>query len=108
MSRIQVACYSLLASAFLLAGLLFVQVSDRLETPAEGAMVVTQQHFTLLTAKTRDTEEALFVMDDNSGLLLVYKTEVPRGRLSHVATVPIGQLFRGEEVGGDFRARGAR
>lgn len=108
MGRIQVACYSLFASAFMLAGLLVIQVSDRLETPAEGAMVVTQQHFTMLTAKTRDNEEALFLMDDNSGLLMVYKTEVARNRLSHVATVPIGRLFRGEDIGNDFRAGGGR
>ena len=81
MSRVQLACYSLLASAFLLAGLLVVQLGDRLETPAHAAMVVNQQNFTLMTAPTQEREEALFIMDDNSGQLLIYKSDVPRERI---------------------------
>lgn len=103
MSRIQLACYSLIASAFLLAGLLVVQVGDRLETPAEGAMVINQQNFTLMTARTRSNEEALFVMDDNSGQLMVYKTEVARDRIELAAVVPIRQIFQGgqaQDIGG--------
>lgn len=103
MSRIQLACYCLLASAFLLGGLLVVQLGDRFETEAHASMVVNQQNFTLMTASTRSNEEALFVMDDNSGQLMIYKTEVARERIELAAIVPMRQLFRGEDVGTDFR-----
>jgi len=70
MSRIQLACYSLVASAFILAGLLVAQHDQQ---KASGAMVIDREDFALMTTQTRPNEEALFVIDNSTGYLLIYR-----------------------------------
>lgn len=79
MQPIQIACYSLVASAFLLAGLLVFSLGGQLENEANANLVISRDTFTLMTAQTRQGEEALFVLDNKSARLLIYRLEM-RGR----------------------------
>jgi hypothetical protein len=103
MTRIQVACYSLMASAFVLAGLLVVNL-DLGGAPAQAEMVIARENFTLMTARTRENEESLFVLDNSTGRLLIYSLNAPRRQLQLVANANVGEIFtRGEAAGGDRR-----
>jgi hypothetical protein len=96
MSRIQVACYSLIASAFLLAGLLITQVEPN---SARGAMVVSEQSFAMMTAQTRPGEEGLFVLDNNTGRLLIYRFDVPNDRIRLQRNINLNRLLAGGDGG---------
>ncbi len=99
MTRIETACYSLLASAFILAGFLLVQVSAMPNT-AEAAMVISRNDFTLLTAKTRDSEESLFVINNATDRLLIYKLNLARKRIELSGGADLTEVF-GTGGGGD-------
>lgn len=76
MTRIQLAGYCLIASTFVLTGLLLVAAGPRLASVAEASLVISQENFTLLTAKTRSDEEALFLIDNSTQRLLIYRMDM--------------------------------
>lgn len=78
MNKIQIACFALIGSAFTLGGLLLVNLQDRFSNNADAAMVLARDNFTIMTAKTRSSEEALFVIENNSQKLMVYKTDITK------------------------------
>jgi hypothetical protein len=88
MNRMQMACLSLIASAFVLAGLLAVQVS---QPTARGEMVIDRENFALMTTQTRPDEEALFVLDNSSGSLLIYRMNISRDQLELLRLVNLRQ-----------------
>lgn len=99
MNRIQTACYCLIASAVVLSGMLVVQLSERVEpNEAEAALVIARENFTLLTAEVRNGEEALFVLDNTTATLLVYRLEVSRGSLQPAGGIRLTEIF---EAGSD-------
>lgn len=100
MTRIQLACYCLIASAFLLGGLLVVQLGDVTAQRADAEMVIARDNFTLLTASTRDDEEALFLLDNVTGRLLIYRLNLPQNQLELAGGADVTQLFRGGATGG--------
>jgi hypothetical protein len=105
MNRIQTACYSLIASAFILAGLLIVQLSHTPNT-AEAAMVITRDNFTLLTAKTRSGEESLFIINNITNRLLIYSLDIGRNRMELAGGADLAELFsRGAGGGGTTPGR---
>jgi hypothetical protein len=81
MKPIQTACYALIGSAFVLGALLMVNVQDRFTPSAEASLVISKERFTIMTAKTRNDEESLFVIENASQRLLVYKTDVAKKEL---------------------------
>ncbi len=93
MTRTQLACYSLMASAFLLAGLLIVNLPDRLAPQANAAMVLNKDTLTLLTARTRSDEEALFVLDSLNAKLLIYRLDIGKKQIELAGTADLTQLF---------------
>ncbi len=100
MNRIQVACFSLIASAFILTGLLITQLgSHGLESTANAEMVLAQRNFTIMTAETRQDEEALFIMDNSSGSLLIYTLDLTQGRLELNRAIDMNRVFAGGERG---------
>ncbi|MEX0653588.1 MAG: hypothetical protein WDZ31_06385 [Phycisphaeraceae bacterium] len=104
MNRIQLACFSLVASAFLLAGLLVVQLGDRhdagLSSAAYGGQVIARENFTLLTATTREDEEALFVLENSSGRLVIYRLDPARNELQLAGGADMNRVF-GQRGGGN-------
>ena len=101
--RIQLACVGLTASACVLAGLLAVAVFHRSQQ-ANAEMVVPRDDFSLMTAQSRDGEEALYLLDNASGQLLVYEIDITRERIELAGSVPLAQLF--QAGGGDAGGRG--
>jgi len=100
MNRIQLACYSLIASAFVLAALLLVQVQQRqisINQQAEAAMVINKDTFTIMTATTRGEEEALFVLDNQSQRLMVFKLDEGKKsvRILKDGVVNLAAVFKG-------------
>ena len=96
MNRIQLACYGLIASAFILGGLLCYQIQERLPA-ANAEMVVHRDNFTLLTAQTRQGEEALFVLENLTGRLIVYRVDIAKERLELAGGIELSapQFFGG-------------
>lgn len=94
MNQTQLACYSLLASAFVLAALLLVRIEDRFAVPAHAGEVVSRDAFTLLTARTEQDEESLFIIDNTTQRMLIYRADVGRRRIElAVPPVDLSDLF---------------
>lgn len=96
------ACFALLASAFLLAGILIIRIDQKAADNAAHAagQVITQPAFTMMTARTRGGdgdvgEESLFILDNNSGVLIVYKPVLgSRKQLERVLARDMKSLFK--------------
>lgn len=114
MNRIQIACWALIASAFALTGLLCVKLDGKVAQKAEAGVVITRDSFTLLTAKTRENEEALFVLENSTGRLMIYTLNLTNRRLELSASALVGDIFNDAGIGapvqqgGGGRGRGAR
>ncbi|MBI1336002.1 MAG: hypothetical protein GC164_03465 [Phycisphaera sp.] len=91
MTRIETACCCLLASAFVLSGLLLASLSGRLTPQAHAELVVNRDNFTILTARTSQNAESLFVLDNMSEKLLVYKTDIVRKQLKFADVIDLAQ-----------------
>ncbi len=103
MKRTELACYALIASAFALGGLLLVQLSDRggFEQQAQAEMAVTRNNITVLTAQTRNGEEALFVLENFSQRMLIFTVDLTKRRLELAYDpIPLDDLFGGRAGGG--------
>lgn len=99
MTRIQASCYMLIASAFVLAGLLLSNIGSPLDTPARAELLLKSGNATLLTASSDEDEESLFLLDGNRGRLLIYTPNVNRDELELRQSIPLSRLF-GNAVGG--------
>ncbi len=94
MTRIQLACYTLIASAVVLAGLLIMQLGRHSTgSEAQAAMVIARDNFAMLTTQTRSGEEALFVLDNQTGRLLIYRLDVQKKNLRLVANEDLPRIF---------------
>ncbi len=78
MNRIQTACYCLLASAFILTGMLVVRTAGLWESTAQAEMVDSKGAATVLTAEVNNKTEALFVLDSKNETLLAYQFDPNR------------------------------
>jgi len=102
MTRLQTACYALIASALVLSGLLAIQL-DGYTQKADAALVISGDAFTLLTAQTSNQEESLFVLNNLTGQLVVYRTALGGKAgtgVQPVAGQNLSQLFDGINQGG--------
>ncbi len=99
MNRIQLACFALLASALVLAGLL-VSNGRQVLPEAQAALVIAEPGFSFMTAETRRDEEALFVIVNDK--LMIYTTSLTgaRGRVELVSATDLSRLFSGTDAGG--------
>lgn len=101
MNRTQTACFALLASAFVLAGILIVRVDQKSadNTAQADGQVISQPSFSMMTARTRgggdgNGDESLFILDNNRGVLLVYTANVARKQIEPIRAVKMAELFR--------------
>lgn len=98
MNRIQTACFVLLASAFVLSAILIVRIDQKAQpNTAQADMVIAQPAFTMMTARTRgdadNAEESLFILDSNTGVVVVYAPNVGQERLDPIKAIAVGKLF---------------
>ena len=98
MDRTKLACFSLMASAFVLAGLLLAQLPAQ-EKTAQGHMLTSKSRYTAMTTQTSKGEEALFVLDDTDHLL-IYTTDLSRagrgqpGQIKFLQAVDLQLVFK--------------
>jgi len=94
MDRLQLACYSLLASAAVILALIIFVAQDRFLPQAYAGNVLNRDDYTMLTATTSSSEEALFVIDSRSEKLLVYGvSKSSGGRLERIYVEDLARLF---------------
>ena len=91
MTRIQITCYILIASAIMLSGMLLARVTDQfapMTSPASADMINERNGVTMVTARTASNgEESLFIIDDASNLMLVYRVQARGARGGKVELV---------------------
>lgn len=93
MNRTQAACYGLIASAFVLSGLLLATMPQRLAPVARADLVLSKETLSLLTARTRIDEEALFILDNLTGKLLIYRLDLGKKQLELAGSADLSQIF---------------
>ncbi len=106
MDRIQLACISLFASAAVLLALVFVLAQDRLPQ-AQAEVVASRDDYTMATARTRLTEDSLYLVDNVTGTLIIYDTVIAgaNSRVDPVYVENLNRLFAGTGTGGRTRGR---
>ena len=92
MKRYTLACMCLIASAFVLTGMIVVQLSNRLPQ-AQAGLVIKSGGLNMLTAKTAQDQESVFIIDSANNALLIYQTEAGQGDLQLLHTEDLGRLF---------------
>ncbi|MAE64815.1 MAG: hypothetical protein CMJ18_11155 [Phycisphaeraceae bacterium] len=90
MTRLQLACTCLLASAAILLGLLLTRLDAN---RAHAAEVVSEDPFTFLTARTRNDGESLFVIDNLNERLLIIHADVNREKIEVVGMQDLAAIF---------------
>ncbi len=107
MSRIQLACCCLIASAFALTGLLITSWPMSVTPQAQAGVVLNKETLTLLTAQTRRDEEALFILDNLNEKLLIYRLNLAKRQLELAGAADLPKLFSegGTEKQRDRRGR---
>ncbi len=93
MRRVQLAGYCLLASAFVLAGLVFVQASRHMENRAFGEMVVNKDFFSMVTTQAQNNMEVLYVLNTKQEKLLAYRLN-EQERIEIVGHLDIGRVIQ--------------
>ena len=91
----------LTASAVVLAGLLAAQLGGRSGLPAAEASIYNpQQAYTFHSAAVADDEEGLFVIDNATGVLLVYHLSADDERMILANGLRLDEIFTaGAEAG---------
>jgi len=90
MTRKTLACYALIASAFVLGGLLTLKVAEKIETPARADMVVNKDIFTVLTTEGIGGGDFIYALDNKNERLLCYNTDA-RGRIELYAALNVAE-----------------
>jgi len=100
MNRIETACYALIGSAFVLAGMLVYSLGAY-QNQAHAELLIARDNFYVMTARTSGSEESLFVLDNGSGRLYVYVADVARNRIELAGGEDLRRLFsQGGGAGG--------
>lgn len=100
MNRTQLATYTLMASAFVLAALVCVQASRHIENEAHAEMVINGNTITLLSTAVARDAEAIYVLDSGQSRLLVYAHDPNRKFIDLIAAMDIGDMFERAQGGG--------
>jgi hypothetical protein len=89
------AGYALLASAFVLAGLLFVQIGrhTQLEPSAHAEMVNTHGGTSILSADAGNGGEALWFLDPESEAVIIYDVKPSRKIIEARAVLKLSDAF---------------
>ncbi len=97
----------LTASAVVLAGLLAAQLGQRTGLPAAEASIYNpQQAYTFLSAAVADDEEGLFVIDNATGVLLVYHLSADDERMILANGLRLDAVFRAGGEAGEMEGTG--
>ncbi|MDX1565229.1 MAG: hypothetical protein R3236_07485 [Phycisphaeraceae bacterium] len=101
------AGYALLASAFVLAGMLFVQIDRHhdLEPTAHAELVNTHQGTSILSARTDIGSEALWFLDPDNEAIIIYQIKPGRNLIEARAVMLLSETFARNREAGARRPR---
>ncbi|MFA7237349.1 MAG: hypothetical protein WC058_10835 [Phycisphaeraceae bacterium] len=107
MNRITIACYAMIASCFVLAGLLTVQIAQHAESVANAEMVIAKGDLSILSTQGVNQDEYVYVLDHRSQKMLMY-SQTARGDIEPLGFLDVGQEFAqryaaGAGTGGNTR-----
>lgn len=102
MTRIETACYALIGSAFVLAGMLVYSLGAH-QNEAQAELLIARDNFYIMTTQTGNSEEGLFVLDNGSGRLYVYLADIAGNRLELVGGEDLRRIFSQGSGGGSGR-----
>ena len=95
MTRTQLACYALIASACITGALLISQLPG-INQEARAELLLNKDTLTMMTAQVRQGEDALFVIDSVNEKLLIYTTDIGQKKLEMVVPpVDLARMFGG-------------
>jgi hypothetical protein len=96
MNQTRLTCMGLIASACALAAALFINLHNKNLLPSAQAEMVLSvgQNLSFLTTRTQTGEECLFVIDNTTSKLLIYKLDGSRKRLEMVGNEDLAKHFR--------------
>ena len=94
MTRTELACYCLLASAFVLGAMLMFQVSRYVENTAHAEMVTTARSVSVLSTRADTDREMLYVLDSRNELLLGYLLDPNRRRFEFMGKLDIRDIMQ--------------
>ena len=95
MNRTTLACYALLASAFVLSAILFIQMQNKsILAQANASMVINDAPVSAMTLRARNDDEVLCILENTSQRLLIYRTDVTRKQMRIVQNINLSQYFR--------------
>lgn len=92
MNRITIACYAMIASACVLAGLLTVQIARHAESSAQAEMVVPKGDLTILSTQGVNQDEYVYIFDARSEKLIMY-VQTARGDIEPKGGLDVGDTF---------------
>ena len=103
MNRTQLGCYTLLASAFVLAAMILMQASRLIDDRAHAEMVVNKDSVTMITTQFQTDSEILYILDSRSGRLFAYMLDPNTQVIQPMSTMDLGREFgaAGGGAGGD-------
>lgn len=93
MNRTELACWAMIASAVVLAGLLIDRLNTPLIQPAHADLLIAENGYSLMTTRTRDDEQALFVLDNFNEKLTIYTLDITGKQIEQVASEEVSRLF---------------
>lgn len=109
MTRLQLACCGLIASAFVLGAMVLDKAADRFpQNEAQAEMVTSKDHLSMLTTQYQADSELVYVLDGRQELLMAYLVDANRGNIELLGRLNLARVFRRETDGGGGRERRAR
>ena len=120
MTRIQLACIVLIASACVLAGLLAATWANRpdrqaditdavastFESSAYGQFVVSKGGLTILATQVDTDHDMIYVLDSRSQRLVAYLFDPNRKEIERLAGLDIGEVMARQTKSGSRRSSG--
>lgn len=93
MNRFQLACYTMVATAFILTALVLLQASRLIDNRAHAEMVVNKDAVTMITAQFQGDSEMLYILDSRTGRLFAYMLNPNTRVIEPMAAMDISREF---------------
>ena len=109
MKPVQLACYLMMASAFVLGAVLLMQADRHLQPQAHAEMVIDKGLFTVLSTPGNSNQEYTYVLNNRSSILVAYEL-TPSKNLEVVGTLDVGKAIQKirQRLGTDSDSRTTR
>ena len=94
LTRIQTACYCLIASAVVLGAMVLTQIGERAPlNEAQAGMVDRTGGLIKLTTQFQTDSELVYILDSQRDILVAYEVDVRRGSMDLVGRLNLARVF---------------